>query len=110
MGYNNSGSGKSVLYVIDIATGALIRSITVGNGTAGNPAGLSAPAALDVNADGKVDYVYAGDIDGKLWKFDLRNVSAASWPTPSAALYTAKNGGRDRVAVAPSLQQNLPGV
>jgi PleD family two-component response regulator len=27
-----------------------------------------------------------------------------------SALYVAKNGGRDRVAVAPPLQDKLPGV
>lgn len=35
-----------------------------------------------------------------------RTLYAAS----DAALYKAKNGGRNRVAVAPSLQRNLPGV
>lgn len=89
-GYNNAGSGKSVLYVIDVATGALIRSLTVGSGTAGSsPGGLSAPTAIDVNSDGKTDFVYAGDVDGNLWKFDLRNPTPASWVAPAAALYTA---------------------
>jgi hypothetical protein len=88
-GYMNGGSGKSVLYVIDVATGALIKALTVGSGSAASPGGLSAPTPVDSNADGKVDFVYAGDIDGNLWKFDLRNATPANWTPPAAPLYTA---------------------
>ena len=33
--------------------------------------GLSSPTVVDIDLDGKVDYAYAGDINGNLWKFDL---------------------------------------
>ncbi|MDZ7925606.1 MAG: PilC/PilY family type IV pilus protein [Marinagarivorans sp.] len=33
--------------------------------------GLSTPRAIDTNSDGAVDYVYAGDLKGNLWRFDL---------------------------------------
>ncbi len=88
-GYNNTGSGKSVLYVIDIASGALLRALSVGSGSVANPGGLSAPASVDSNADGKADFIYAGDIDGNLWKFDIRNVNPASWTSPASALFSA---------------------
>lgn len=86
-GYNNTGTGHSVLYVIDIATGSLVHAIDTGSGTVASPGGLSSPSPVDTNADGKVDFVYAGDIDGKVWKFDLRSTSAASWS--SALLFDA---------------------
>ncbi|HKO62189.1 MAG TPA: diguanylate cyclase [Pyrinomonadaceae bacterium] len=38
------------------------------------------------------------------------NSERALYAASDAALYTAKNGGRNRVAVAPSMQRNLPGV
>lgn len=33
--------------------------------------GLSSPRGWDADGDGTVDYVYAGDIRGNVWKFDL---------------------------------------
>ncbi len=78
-GYN-SANGAAVLYVINLSTGALIRKIDTGaTGTAANPNGLSSPVAVDIDQNGTADYVYAGDIDGNLWKFDLSSASPASW-------------------------------
>jgi type IV pilus assembly protein PilY1 len=31
---------------------------------------------MDTDRDGKIDYVYAGDINGNLWKFDLRTIGS----------------------------------
>ena len=41
--------------------------------------GLSTPVVIDVNYDNKADYVYAGDLKGNLWKFDLSNPDSAKW-------------------------------
>ena len=70
-GYNNSGNGHSSLFLINPATGARIAEIDAGTGSASAPNGLSSPTVVDADFDGRVDYAYAGDIDGKLWKFDL---------------------------------------
>jgi len=45
----------------------------------GNCNGLSTPALIDVNLDGLVDYAYAGDLLGNMWKFDLRDPSVSNW-------------------------------
>lgn len=41
--------------------------------------GLSEIAPVDKNDDGTVDWVYAGDLLGNLWKFDLTASSPSSW-------------------------------
>jgi type IV pilus assembly protein PilY1 len=73
-GYN-SVNGHAVLFILDAANGSVIRKIDTGVGSCN---GLSSPIAVDHNYDGKVDYVYAGDLKGNLWKFDLQG-SAAAW-------------------------------
>ncbi|MFP5419487.1 MAG: pilus assembly protein [Gammaproteobacteria bacterium] len=84
-GYNNTGTGTAVLYVINAATGALIAAIDTGSGSPSSPNGLSAPTLVDVDVDGKADYAYAGDIDGNLWKFNLSANTATLLHTTSPA-------------------------
>ncbi len=73
-GYN-SPNGHAVLFVLDVETGTLLKKIDTGVGECN---GLSTPTPVDVNNDYKVDYVYAGDLKGNIWKFDLRG-STATW-------------------------------
>jgi type IV pilus assembly protein PilY1 len=68
-GYGNA-SGQPVLYVIDLADGRLIKSIAAGPGDPASGNGLSAPQVL-VDSDGRALTAYAGDLQGRLWKFDL---------------------------------------
>ena len=70
-GYNNTGNGHAVLYIVNFLTGAKIAEIDTGSGSAGSPNGLSSVTPLDIDGDGDTDVAYAGDIDGDLWKFDL---------------------------------------
>ena len=74
-GYN-SKSGKAVLYVLDAQNGALVRKIDTG---IDQDNGLSTPALVDVNLDRRVDYAYAGDLKGNMWKFDLSAEMAEHW-------------------------------
>ncbi len=90
--YGNCGGDYAArLYVINAITGQLIKSIKAGaNGTAAQPNGLSTPAAIDTTGDGKVDRVYAGDLDGTMWKFDLSvgSSTALSVTSPAQAITT----------------------
>lgn len=90
-GYNNNAAGdyQAHLFVIDAATGQLIGSVVAGaSGTSASPNGLLNAVAVDTNSDGKVDRVYAGDLKGTMWKFDLSSTTAASW-TASALFVTS---------------------
>lgn len=81
-GYNNSeadGSasttGYAYLYIVDIGTGTLIKKISTKVGSVATPNALATPTLVDADADGKVDYAYAGDLQGNMWKFDLCNAN-----------------------------------
>ena len=92
-GYN-SVNGHAVLFILDAYSGSLIRKIDVG----GTCNGLSTPVPIDVDNDDKVDYVYAGDLNGNMWKFDLTDTNTGNWDvayksgTTSKPLFTAKDG------------------
>ncbi len=77
-GYNSS-SGKAVLYVFSVnPDGSLARIDKIDTGVAADN-GLGPPAALDTNNDGKVDLIYAGDLQGNVWKFDLGSSDPGNW-------------------------------
>ncbi len=74
-----SASKKAILYLINIETGHIIRSFDTKAGSAGSPNGLSTPIAIDEDGDRLTDAVYAGDLLGNLWKFDLSGITSGSW-------------------------------
>lgn len=76
---HNSNSQTARLFVLDLATGAVIKEIDTQVGSASEPNGLSSPLPVDEDGDRVVDYVYAGDLQGNLWKFDLSDNNSAQW-------------------------------
>ncbi len=77
-GYNTK-SHKAQLFVVDLASGKLLKLIDTGVGTVEEPNGLSSPVAVDINRDGLIDMVYAGDYRGNLWKFKFNGDSSGNW-------------------------------
>lgn len=74
-GYSST-SGKAVLYIIGLRTGEIIWKKEVD--TAGSN-GLSTPIAVDTDNDSIADAVYAGDLKGNMWAFDISDASVANW-------------------------------
>lgn len=85
----NSANNRAALIVLDLDSGDVIREITVGPTNGSN--GLSAPTAV-LGPDGRtLSHVYAGDMLGNVWKFDLTSASPGAWTGTS--LFTASVGG-----------------
>jgi type IV pilus assembly protein PilY1 len=72
----NSKGDKASLFILSLSNGSTIRELTT-DATTGN--GLSAPRAVDVNADGKVDFFFAGDLKGNLWRFNVSDKDSSKW-------------------------------
>jgi type IV pilus assembly protein PilY1 len=70
-----SVNGLGVLYILDIQTGEIIATID----TKIVSSGLSTPFAADVDLDGTVDAIYAGDLQGNMWKFDVSADNPLQW-------------------------------
>jgi type IV pilus assembly protein PilY1 len=72
----NSDNSQAVLFVVNLSTG-VYKAIPAPIGPNANPNGLFAPTAVDIDGNGGVDYVYAGDLQGNVWKYNLTNLDLA---------------------------------
>ena len=99
----SSGSGKATLFVVDLQTAA-IKKLDVD--TSGSN-GLGGVGILR-NASGQIISLYAGDLKGKLWKFDYTagspvfNTSGGTAPftvSGSSAFFTATTSGGTAQAI-----------
>ncbi|OFZ67860.1 MAG: hypothetical protein A2V79_00800 [Betaproteobacteria bacterium RBG_16_56_24] len=101
-GYNNGGDYQAYLYIINAENGRLVRAIkadstatnttgtAVTDGTAPSPNGLFNLVAFDTGTDGYIDRVYAGDLNGAMWKFDLSSTTPSSWSASVLHVTTPK--------------------
>lgn len=113
-GYNNSEgdgnastTGNAVLFVIFLEgptgpnrtwiSGTDYIKIDTGIGSTGTPNALAQPFPADINADGIVDYIYAGDLQGNLWKFDVTFFAPSDWTQAGNRdiLFTAKDASNN---------------
>ncbi len=86
-GYNDSGSGEAQLFIVYLeggldgvwTAGTDYMKITTDSGSTSNRNGLSTPAVIDEDGDGTADRIYAGDLYGDLWAFDISDSSTAKW-------------------------------
>ncbi len=84
-GYNNgstdgNGNGGGYLYILDAVDGHILHRLATGAGTAAVPSGLAKVVAYAINSavDNTALYVYGGDIQGNVWRFDLNYDSGAN--------------------------------
>lgn len=114
-GYNSANERPSLLiqYLDGDKSLKTIPAAAVGSAEAsGN--GLSTPQFLDVNGDGIPDFVYAGDLRGNMWKFDISSGSAADWGVALSGnpLFTATyssgagSSSRQPITAPPVLRPN----
>lgn len=85
-GYNSTGDGEASLFILYIDEGLDgtwsandYVEIKTGVGTAASPNGLSTPAVVDLDGNGQADRVYAGDLEGNMWTFDLSATNPSQW-------------------------------
>ena len=85
---------KKTLYKIDAcANGNTARCDAKPLASSANDSnGLFAPTPVDLNGDGAADIVYAGDLQGNMWKFDISSSKSTEWRVglDGHPLFTAK--------------------
>jgi len=75
----DSKSGKAVLFIYVLSASGTIESVKKIATNAQTSNGLSEARAADVTGDGKADYIYAGDLQGNVWKFDVSGTNTSQW-------------------------------
>lgn len=85
-GYNATGTDTAQLMIIFIQkgtdgqwdTGDYIK-IDTAVGTPTNKNGLSTPTTVDLDNNGTTDRIYAGDLLGNMWAFDVSDTNVTNW-------------------------------
>ncbi|MFN7098484.1 MAG: pilus assembly protein, partial [Gammaproteobacteria bacterium] len=89
-GYNATGTDNAKLFIVFLdgglsgtwtkGTDYLVIDTKSGKATANNtPNGLATPALVDLDGNGTVDRIYAGDLNGNIWAFNVSGSSTSSW-------------------------------
>lgn len=102
-----STNGKAVLYLLyvdhPVKTASLVEGtdfikVVLANGP-GN--GLSTPALVDVNNDGNVDLIYAGDALGDMYRVDVTSENPNEWKSTSKRTKIYDGGSEQPITTAP---------
>lgn len=117
-GYNKENAdgsagdnGVAHLFIVNAEDGSLIRKIAAGTEVAGLANGLATVTPVDVDSDFVVDYVYAGDLLGNLWRFDLTSATSTNWRAQK--LFTASSpttGSTQPITTRPSVAFHPEGL
>ena len=82
----NSATGKAGIYVVTIDPSSTtvppamnVYYLDTGSGTITSKNGITYTTPADLDQDHVTDYVYAGDVQGNVWRFDLTSATASDW-------------------------------
>jgi len=107
-GYNATGTNKAALFIVFL-DGGLDGVWTEGSdyfvfstldGNLPHPNGMASPAAVDLDSNGTIDRIYAGDLAANMWAFDVSSSNTSNWditygqsnnPIPLASVATQQS-------------------
>jgi type IV pilus assembly protein PilY1 len=88
-----SVSGDAGIFVMLVnpssSTGAVtFYYLSTARGSASNPNGIAYVTPADLDGDHITDYVYAGDLLGNVWRFDLTSTTPSAWQATSTPVFS----------------------
>jgi type IV pilus assembly protein PilY1 len=81
-GYGSQANSSAGIFIMLIDPNSGNRSVYYLGTPAlkGNPAnGVASPSSLDMELDHIIDYIYAADLQGNIWRFDVTSTNPANW-------------------------------
>ena len=102
-----STSGDAGIYVmtVDPSNGA-ITTYYVSAGVPGTNDGIAYVSPVDMDGDHVVDFVYAGDINGNVWRFDLTSNDPSKWTVSPGPIFKTPSGQPITTVVKPAFVTN----
>lgn len=104
-GYNNA-DGKGYFYVVNPKTGALLEKVETPEGSTSSPLNMAHQTAYVPDyEDFTADAIYAGDLQGNVWRLDV-TAESGSYPEPEkiATLTSGAGGGVQPVTTRPLIE------
>jgi type IV pilus assembly protein PilY1 len=89
-GLNSPGYTAGIfVMIVDQSNGAkTFRYLDTGNGSSSAPNGIAYVTPADLDGDHITDYVYAGDQQGNIWRFDLTDKNDGNWKNATSIFST----------------------
>ncbi len=108
-----SATGDAGIYIMTVSpTTAAKTFYYLGTGQSGKSDGIAAPSPADFDGDHVTDYVYAGDLLGNVWKFDLTSSDPTQWAVVPTPVFVEPSGQAitTKLTVGSGPVQGLPRV
>ena len=98
-----SKSCQARLFIVNIQSGALIKEINTNSGNCGTAKNGLGGVRIVRNSNQQIIGVYAGDLQGNLWKFSLNDSNPANWKVDLAGSPLLAAGATQPITAAPSV-------
>jgi type IV pilus assembly protein PilY1 len=90
-GYGSStGDAGIFIMTVDATSGSKTFYYLSAGKTGSN--GIAYPSPADLDGDHVTDYVYAGDLLGNIWRFDLTSSDPTKWKVTTSPVFTEPSG------------------
>ncbi|MEM9372848.1 MAG: PilC/PilY family type IV pilus protein [Planctomycetota bacterium] len=104
-GFGSDGN-DGYLYALDLFSGAVLAKVPTTTGTPSEPAGLASPTILlDLNEGVGTEAVYAGDLQGRMWRISADGDPGGWSVAGGTPVFTAEatNGDAQPITAAPAI-------
>ena len=104
---STSGDAGIFIGVLSTTTGApTFYYLSTGTGSTTSPNGIAFTTPADLDGDHMTDYVYAGDLQGNVWRFDLTSATESTWAVTPGPLFKTPAG--QPITTAPIVASGAP--
>ncbi len=85
---SSTGDAGIFIMLVDGGSGNISSTYYLSTGKSGTNDGIAYVTSADIDGDHITDYVYAGDLLGNVWRFDLTNALPSGWAAAVSPLFS----------------------